>query len=332
MNHPLLPRRAMLALPASLCLSCCRQMPAGAQSKSIRVGTSFLPSTSPLFVALDQGYFAARGLHVEPEIAQTSNVLVPMLLSGRVDAALLAFSPALINGIAKGAPVRLVYARDFVNPECRAFGDIFYRLQSFPHGVRSFRDLAGKKIAYSYPGSVSEYALDLVVEAAGLARKDIQALPLKQSDAMAALRGGVIDAMVLTAHVDPATGALAGIGGILPGLALSNPSLQLSFAAFGERLLGPERNRGRDFLRALRQGTRDFLAGRQPANLPEMARRNGYETEALAKACRASVSASGILDHASIQRYLDWAFRKGYLDQPAAGISQIVDAAFLAEL
>ena len=55
------------------------------------------------------------------------------------------------------------------------------------------KELRGKKISYTNRGAITEFALDLLVEAGGLTRREVQGVILRQGEAMGALAAGQID-------------------------------------------------------------------------------------------------------------------------------------------
>jgi ABC-type nitrate/sulfonate/bicarbonate transport system substrate-binding protein len=254
-----------------------------------------------------------------------------MLVSGKLDVLIGALSPALANSASLGTGAAIVLARESAKPDCSTWGSIYGRNRSFPNKLADFKELRGKKISYTNRGAITEFALDLLVEAGGLTRREVHGVILRQGEAMGALAAGQIDGALMTGHAPKGAGALAREATLFPGVTRIHPGQQTGFVVFGNRLRKEDRATGRSFLRALLRGSGEYLKGRTPAALDKLAADNGIDPEAARTACRDSLVPDGKVDHASIQRYLDWAYRKKYIETPVSA-GQLVDGSVLAEV
>ena len=68
-------------------------------------------------------------------------------------------------------------------------------------GVETFKDLAGKRVSFGAAGSGSEASSRLILEALGLSYKDFDARFVTNTEAIAQMRDGLIDAMLLTGSI-----------------------------------------------------------------------------------------------------------------------------------
>ena len=68
-------------------------------------------------------------------------------------------------------------------------------------GVNTFKDLVGKRVSFGAAGSGSEASSRLILEALGLTYKDFDARFVTNTEAIAQMRDGIIDAMLLTASI-----------------------------------------------------------------------------------------------------------------------------------
>jgi ABC-type nitrate/sulfonate/bicarbonate transport system substrate-binding protein len=323
MSHELT-RRALLS--ATLVASCRRR---AADEGIVKLGLSTLLGPSAQFeLTQELGLFKEEGIQIKVERAASVGPFIPMLVSGKLDALIGALSPALANSARLGTGVRLVMAREQAAAGCSTFGSIYGRKQSFPNGLHDFSELRGRKLSYTSRGSLVEYAFDMLVEAGGLTEQDVQGVPLRQAEAMAALAAGQLDGVVVSSHVPKAAGALASENALFPGLSRVHPGQQTGFVIFGNELLTAHRERGKAFLRASRRGALEYRKGKTPQAFDRIATENGIDTEAARATCRDTMVADGVVDLAGLERYLDWAFRKKYLEVPVRADS-LVDMSLL---
>jgi NitT/TauT family transport system substrate-binding protein len=285
-------------------------------------------SMSGLYVAHEEGYFAAVGLEVEiQQMLQTAHA-APLLVSGELDAAFLVLSPALINAVAKGALLRIVAAREMASPNCGSAGALYGRREVFPDGLADPAQLKGKRVAFSGRANIGEFYLDSLLAEAGLSSNDVESVPLGTPELVAALVGGNVDAIVFS-HVERDLDRPDVVKGM--GLAQVYPNLQFSFVFFGPSLMRGDVETGVRFLTAYLRGTRDFLAGKTPRYLTEMARLTGRDPGYAQNACRNILAPDGVVDPRSVDRCIEWAVRKGYCPRSAA-VARFIDTRFLDEI
>lgn len=324
-------RRRWLALASALPGCTARRQP-GESVTVLKVGiANAAHSVAPLFLAQRQGYFRQEGIEIEVERSTFTGLHVSALAAGKLDVALLAMSPALVNGAIRGAPVRLVAARKYGGSSCGAWGQLFARLSAFPGRLKDFRELRGKRVAYSTPGSISDFCLDAVLDAAGLTRDLVRTVAIRRQESVAALLAGNLDAIMNVTSLSEIPAARRGEFGYLRGADALYPDLQVSFIAFGERLRTSDRRAGAGFLRAFRRATDDFVARRNPAFMKEWATEQGYDPDEKIELCPGEVESDGSVDTGSVRLYVDWAARKGHTEgaiEPEA----LIDNSLIREL
>lgn len=299
--------RVLAAAPAALS-GCARR---GRGRTTLRVSSVPYLTMSPLYLARDLGHFSDLGLDVE--IIQNAEISqrLPLLLGGELDAAFLALFPAIPAAVLKGALLRLVAGRDRTSSECATTGAIYGRKDSFPDGFSDLSCLRGKRIAIGPRTGISEFFVDMLLESAGLRYDNVELVPLRQADAVAALVAGRVDALLGTrAERDYQTLAVDVIKG--PSFNDVFPGFQFAFIAFGPSLLEADREKGVTFLVGYLRGVKSFLEGETPDYFEELARRSGRDPEVARAACRASFAQHGRPDLRSIDLFTRWAVRKGY--------------------
>lgn len=322
-------RREWLALTS--CATACAPHKNESGAVTVRVGlVQSSSSTGPLQLALEKGYLREQGLQLEANYAQVTGLHIAALAAGKLDAALISMSPAVANGVAQGAPIRLVATRQSATRVCGGWGQLFGRLDAFPGGLKDFRELRGKRIAFSAPGSQTDFTLDIVLDSAGLTRADVKAIAIKRQESIAALLNGNIDAIMQAAGTkDIPADRRAGFG-YFPGAEVVHPKLQTLFVAFGERLRGGERDAGLRFLRVMRRAGEEFFGYKHPEFMRKWSREMGDPDMPIAN-CPYEVANNGAVDPASIKIYLDWALRRKHIEVPVAP-EALIDATLVRDL
>jgi NitT/TauT family transport system substrate-binding protein len=190
-------RRALAALAVLLVVAgCSHKAEAPARAK-----IAVLPfiSSAPIFIAQERGYFAAEGVEVEISLFNAAQAVAVAVASGDADYGVTAFTGAFYNLAAKGA-LKVIAAQSREEP---GYEFVAYVASdaAYQAGLRTPRDLAGKRIAISTLGSSFHYALGQLAAKHNFSVEDMQLRPLQSIPNMvAALAGGQVDATLLPAN------------------------------------------------------------------------------------------------------------------------------------
>lgn len=108
-------------------------------------------------IATNKGYLKDEGLEVEPVYTRGGAEQVQVVVSGEVPIALQTGIASVMGAFVKGAPVTIISSADIGSPSV-----IWYVKADSP--IKGWKkELAGKKVGYSRPGSGSHMAvLDLI--------------------------------------------------------------------------------------------------------------------------------------------------------------------------
>ncbi|MCW2241427.1 ABC transporter substrate-binding protein [Azospirillum canadense] len=166
------------------------------------VGMTYLP----MIVAESQGYFKDEGLDVTIAAFSGGSKALEALLGGSTDIVAGAYSNTLTMAM-KGQT--LVTFASQVN--CPAW--IFGIAKKNKDTVKSPKDLKGKRIGVSAPGSSTHMAVNYILHKAGLKGSDVSIIGVGQAaGAVAAIRSGQIDALIVN---DPVATILVDGGDML---------------------------------------------------------------------------------------------------------------------
>ncbi len=146
-----------------------RALTLGVATLSLALSASFaaFAQTATLKVALPQkgnwdtgitefgvkaGFFKEAGLEIDVLYTQGGAQTVQAILAGSVDIAMQGGILGLVGAFTKGAPLRIVSAAMTGTP------DIFWYART-DSGIKSFKDVEGKTVSFSSPGSSTNLVL-----------------------------------------------------------------------------------------------------------------------------------------------------------------------------
>jgi NitT/TauT family transport system substrate-binding protein len=171
----------------------------GAQADELlkaRVGVLRLSSSAPVFIAQDKGYFRDAGLDIELKFFDAAQPIAVATTSGDIDFGITAFTAGLYNLAGKGT-LKVIGGMSREKAGYPLIG-YFASNNAYAAGLKTPKDLAGKRIAVTQTGSSFHYSLGLLADKYGFKLADMKVLPLQSlSNAAAALKGETVDAALL---------------------------------------------------------------------------------------------------------------------------------------
>src|SRR5215475_9226193 len=161
-----------------------------------KVGVLRLQSSAPVFIAEDKGYFRDAGLDVELKFFDAAQPIAVATTSGDVDFGITAFTAGLYNLAGKGT-LKVIGGMSRERAGYPLIG-YFAGNNAYAAGLKTPKDLAGKRIAVTQVGSSFHYSLGLLADKYGFKLADVKIVPLQSlSNAAAALKGETVDAALL---------------------------------------------------------------------------------------------------------------------------------------
>jgi NitT/TauT family transport system substrate-binding protein len=147
-----------------------------------------------IFVGMHMKFFEEVGMKVEPSYFRGGGEVIRGITSKSVDLGATAAANAVMIAIAKGEPMKIVSAS--LSPLA---GVVWLVEADSP--IKSVKDLKGKKVGFSSPGSVTHQTIQYILKKEGL-DKDVQIVRVGgPGDSWAAIKNRVVDA---SWHVLPA--------------------------------------------------------------------------------------------------------------------------------
>jgi len=300
----------------------------------VRVATLKLVGGAPLFWAEERGYFRREGLEVRIVYFGAAAPVATATATGDVEVGATGITGTLFNLAAGGAKIWLVADRGQERPGY-PLNAVVIPKTGYEAGVRTLRDLRGKRFGLTTLGSTFHYQIAKLLEREGLRPQDVDLVPLRDLTLVVqALRTGQIDAAILS----PPWGAVAeeeGWGKVLfyVGDRLVN---QVTGVFYGERMR-QNRAAGVAFMKAYVRATRDYHDAclRRPLRplCETIVRLTARVVEAPESAVRRSlpyIDRNARLYVLDIERQIAWYLQNGMLQRPLP-VQQFVDMSFVNE-
>src|ERR1700733_12019747 len=289
-----------------------------------KVGVLRLSSSAPVFIAQDKGYFRDAGLDVELKFFDAAQPIAVATTSGDIDFGITAFTAGLYNLAGKGT-LKVIGGMSHEKAGFPLIG-YFASNKAYAAGLKTPRDLAGKRIAVTQVGSSFHYSLGLLADKYGFRLADIKVLPLQSlSNAAAALKGETVDAALLPASTarklmdDGGAKLLGWVGDETPwqlGAVFASPRT-LANKALVTKLLAALVRADREYHDVILAAVKD---GKAPINeqtkplLEIIAKYTNLPVEQVVGNC-AYIDPDGKLDVRNVGNQIAWLQEQGFVDK-----------------
>lgn len=167
--------------------------PVAVPDDAVEVKIGFLPILiyAPMYIALEKGYYAERGLDVKISPMNSGTDLAVMVSTNDLQIALSGVGPAFWNGLATDLPLNIIApGHEEGNPVTTPL------MVGANSDITSVEQLAGKRVSVNAPGA-TEYWLDAALQTGGLTIGDVDLQYLGFPDAVTALSEGVLDGAMI---------------------------------------------------------------------------------------------------------------------------------------
>src|SRR6195952_1472830 len=294
------------------------------QPPKAKVGVLRLSSSAPVFIAQDKGYFREAGLEVELKFFDAAQPIAVAVTSGAVDFGITAFTAGLYNLAGKGT-LKVIGGMSREKAGYPLIG-YFASNNAYAAGLKTPRDLAGKRVAVTQVGSSFHYSLGLLADKYGFRLSDVKVLPLQSlSNAAAALKGETVDAALLP--VSTARKLMDDGGAKLLGWVGDETPWQLGAVFASPKTLGNQTLVGK-LLAALARADREYhdvilaavAGGKAPINdktrplLEIIAKYTNLPVEQVVSNC-AYIDPDGKLDVKNVGNQIAWLQEQGFVDK-----------------
>lgn len=163
----------------------------------VSLGMLRLTSSAPLFIAMDKGFFTEEGIEIEPQWFDAAHPIAVSTASSKVNVGATGITASLYNMAANGQKLGIVADK---GREQKGYSSsaLLVTTDNFNKGVKTLKDIKGKRIGITSKGSTFQYMLGRILETQGMSLNDVEIVPLgKLSAVMAALESKQIDGCIL---------------------------------------------------------------------------------------------------------------------------------------
>ena len=297
---------------------------ARADELKARIGVLRLSSSAPVFIAQDKGYFRDAGLDVELKFFDAAQPIAVATASGDVDFGVTAFTAGLYNLAGKGV-LKVIGGMSREKAGFPLIG-YFASNKAYGAGLKTPKDLAGKRIAVTQVGSSFHYSLGLLADKYGFKLSDLKVLPLQSlSNAAAALKGETVDAALLPVSTarklmdDNGARLLGWVGDETPwqlGAVFASPKA-LANKALVTKLLGALERADREYHDVILASVKDgnvAIDDKTKPLLEIIAKYTNLPLEQVIGNC-AYIDADGKLDVGNVANQITWLQGQGFVDK-----------------
>jgi NitT/TauT family transport system substrate-binding protein len=289
-----------------------------------KVGVLRLSSSAPVFIAQDKGYFRDAGLDIDLKFFDAAQPIAVATTSGDIDFGITAFTAGLYNLAGKGT-LKVIGGMSHEKAGYPLIG-YFASNKAYAAGLKTPRDLAGKRIAMTQVGSSFHYSVGLLADKYGFKLADVKLLPLQSlSNVTAALKGETVDAALLPISAarklvdDGEVKQLGWVGDETPwqvGAVFASPKT-LTNKPLVTKLLAALERADREYHDVILAGVAD---GKAPINeqtrplLEIIAKYTSLPLEQVVGNC-AYIDPDGKLDVKNVANQIEWFQAQGFVDK-----------------
>jgi NitT/TauT family transport system substrate-binding protein len=302
-----------------------------------KVGVLRLSSSAPVFIALDKGYFKEAGLDIELKFFDAAQPIAVATASGDVDFGITAFTAGLYNLAGKGT-LKVIGGMSRERAGYPLIG-YFASNNAYASGLKTPKDLAGKRIAVTQVGSSFHYSLGLLADKYKFKLADIKVLPMQSlSNAVAALKGETVDAALLPVSTarklmdDGGAKLLGWVGDETPWQlgAVFASSKTLGNKPLVTKLVGALARADREYhdviLASIKDGKAQVNDKTKPL-LEIIAKYTNLPVERVVGNC-AYIDPDGKLDVKNVANQIDWLQAQGFVDK-GFGVDAVIAKEFV---
>jgi NitT/TauT family transport system substrate-binding protein len=302
-----------------------------------KVGVLRLQSSAPVFIAQEKGYFREAGLDVELKFFDAAQPIAVATTSGDVDFGITAFTAGLYNLAGKGT-LKVIGGMSREKAGYPLIG-YFASNKAYAAGLKTPKNLAGKRVAVTQVGSSFHYSLGLLADKYGFKVSDVTIVPLQSlSNAAAALKGETVDAALLPVSTarklmdDGGAKLLGWVGDETPwqlGAVFASPKI-LANKALVTKLLTALDRADREYHDVVLSTVKDGKAAVNDQTKPLLeiiAKYTNLSVEQVAGNC-AYVDPDGKLDVKNVDNQIKWLQGQGFVDKGFAA-DAIIDKDFV---
>ena len=283
------------------------------------VSVSYSPflTFGPLIIAKEEGYFTEQGLDVEFVKLTRSTLGTASLAQGELDVLCGAINAGLLNAIVRGADIRIVACKGYVDPEGCPQNVVFVRRDLMESGALDDPERVRGLRVSTKKDNLPSYFTALTLARLGLTLDDVELQFASTVARVEAIGSGDLDIL----HIgEPWVTRIKrkGTAAVWATDVEVVPGFQHAVLSFGPSLLHERPGVGERFLAGYLKGVRQFKQGKTERNLDIVQKYTELERDLLTEACWCGFHADGTIAVDSALELQTWLHEQGQLDRPLA--------------
>jgi len=302
---------------------------------TVRGGSIFGLTDSPMILALERGYFQQVGITLDLQQFDTIVNMIPLLSTGQLDVAFDGASSAgFFNALARGITIKMVANQGVADGshETPYYGLTVAKSLLDSGQVKRVSDLRGRPVNLLSVGSLAELNVDDALRTDGLTLNDVQVQQLAFPDSLAALRTGWLGASFMI-ETFITLGKQQGILDVLVSSEKVAPGREITEIFYAAQF-AQNTAAANNFMAAYLAGVRDYndvffhTRGDRAAAVAQLTQRLAVKDPALyAQMGLPAVNPDGRINANDVKSQQDWYVGRGEVQQPI-DVNQAVDNTF----
>jgi NitT/TauT family transport system substrate-binding protein len=306
--------------------------PPSPQVETVKIGVLRGSVGSILWISNVKGFFKEEGIDTKFYYFDAAGPITTALAAGDLDAGSTGIVAATYTTIAEGSKVWLVADSGQFQTGYPGFGNaLLVRTDLYDAGVKTLKDLKGKKIGITTVGSSYHYMLGAALEKQNMTMTDVQIVFLRERGILlGALQQKTVDAIVMSTpyQLEPES---AGYGKVILWFGDALGGYQVCALMYGDRLV-KNKDLGLRFMRAYLKGLRyQYDAVFQKKNYDEVltivSDFANIPKKTLADGGFLNLDPNGRLILGDLKTQQEWYLRNGFIKQTVP-IDRLVDISF----
>jgi len=279
------------------------------------LGSSTLLSNAPIYIAIEEGYFAAWGVEARLEEVRMSAQAWPSLIAGQLDLYAGSYNAGLVEAIRRGARLRIVADKWHMGVNDRGLA-FMVRQDLIDSGrFRTLRDLRGLRISVGSRGGAGDLFRQRVLRnRAFLTEEDVTFVQVPSAFVLDAFKAKTIDAALTGEPYVTRLETLRLARIVVTGDEVL-PRAQLSVVVYGTNLLARNPGLGQRIMNGYVRGTRQYNEGKTERNIAIIRKYTGDDEATVRQMQWPQIHADGHLNVESIMEFQAWWVREGFLPQ-----------------
>ncbi len=294
----------IVILASSACMPSSQTGSSGQEPVTLRIAVLPIVDTLPLYVAQQEGLFAARGVKVELIPVASAPERMQLIAAGQADGTI---DETLATMLFNRETIQTQVVRYALRP-APGYGH-FFILASAQSGIIRPDQLRGVEIGIAQ-GTIIEYVTERLLMAEGLSPEEIRTVSVpKIPDRMALLVSGKLDAATLP---DPLSALAVQSGAVVVVDDSRYPEYGFSVYSFRKEVIDAHPDAVRGFLAAVEEAVARINA--DPQRYRDLLMENKIVPSEVTEYRVPPFPAAGVPTRAEWDDMLEWARGKGLLD------------------